>query len=143
MADNLLKQNESDLFNIRDIFKYLLIFIMVTSGMSIIMSRLFSQQAQAQSFVGLEDIRTLYCTPYTQYINLLNTPPYTPWIAASFHNDGPDSAFISINNPDDFGEYKVGEDKQISMSGGERRIEFIYYKTEPTKTATVRVVGKY
>jgi hypothetical protein len=134
--------SDEKILDTRDIILAIIVAFIATIMMSMI-NNVFRSTAQSQSYVGLEDIRVLNCTPYTQYINLLNAPPYTPWVSATFHNDGPDSAFISINNPDEFGEYKPGEDKQISMLSGQRRIEFIYYKCEPAKTATVRVVGKY
>lgn len=103
---------------------------------------------QAQQLQGLIDSRVLNAVPILQWINLISDPPYTPWITASFHNDGllvggvvvPNSVFIGINNPDELHELMSGETYNIDLSGS-RGIELIYYRSP--NGATVRVVGKY
>ncbi len=101
-----------------------------------------AQTPQAQSFIGLTDSKTLRATHLFQWINLINDPPYHPWVTAAFHNDGPQVALIGINNPDELAELAVGEDLAVDMTAGDRRIEFIYYKTA-SGIAAVRVIGKY
>ncbi|MBA7558623.1 hypothetical protein ES708_00227 [subsurface metagenome] len=100
-------------------------------------------QTYAQAYQGLTNTLVLNATPTTQWVNLINDPPYSPLITASFYNDGPNSVFIAINNPDEFLELNEGDSRVVSMSGGERRIEFIFYKCNPGERASVRVDGKY
>lgn len=104
--------------------------------------------ARAQALQGHVDSRVLQATPTLQWLNLLSGPPYTPWITASFFNDGllvggvvvPNSAFVGINNPDELHELMYGEQLSVDMSGS-RGIELIYYRSDVG--ATIRVVGKY
>lgn len=102
-----------------------------------------AQMLQAQAYVGLTDNRTLNATPTDKWLNFISDPPYTPWISASFFNDGPHSAFIGINNPDELTEVAVGEGIEVDMTGASRRIEFIFYKCNIGEKASVRVIGKY
>lgn len=103
-----------------------------------------SKALQAQAYTGLVDEKILYATSVVKYINLLNTPPYTPWISATIYNDSPDTAaYISVNSPDNWITIHPMSWQPVDMSGGTRRIEFIYYKTDPPGSATIRAVGKY
>ena len=110
-----------------------------------------AQQLQAQAYTGLTDSRVLNATPQLQWLNLLSSPPYRPWITASFRNDGWTgggvhydwSVFIGINNPDELHELASGEDYQVNMAGSDRRIEFIFYKANLGQRASVRAIGKY
>lgn len=102
-----------------------------------------AQSYAAQVYSGLTDSRVLEADEKLKWINLADFPPFTPWIAASFFNDGPDSAYIAINNPDEMLELKKGENQYVNLSFAERRIEVIFYKTAPGKKAGVRVEGKY
>lgn len=97
----------------------------------------------AQAYVGLTDDRVLNATPTMQWLNLISDPPYNPWITAYFFNDGPHSVFIGINNPDELTQLASGEDKTIDMTGADRRIEFVFYKSNIGERASVRVIGKY
>ena len=129
-----------------------LIFMMVivASLMTTVVSPL-AQQLQAQSYQGLTDSRVLNATPTLQWINLISDPPYSPWITASFHNDGWTeqgvhydwSVFIGINNPDELQELASGEDYSVNMAGGQRRIEIVFWKCNQGEKASVRVIGKY
>ncbi len=110
-----------------------------------------TQALQAQSYEGLTYSKVLHANSVLQWENLVSGPPYAPLVTVSFHNDGwldsgvhyDWSVFIGINNPDELHELASGEDYEVDMSGGGRRIEFIYYKTEPGQRASVRVAGKY
>ncbi len=93
---------------------------------------------QSQLYEGENDPRTLNATPTKQ--SLLLSPP---WISVYFFNDGPDLVFININTSTQPLEILIGESLTIDMSGAERRIETIDYYCNPTKTAVVRVIGKY
>ena len=101
------------------------------------------QYLQAQIYTGLTDERILKATPTMQWINLISDPPYSPWISASFFNDGPNSVFIAINNPGELVEIASSESLEVDMSGGQRRIEFVFYKSKIGEKASVRVIGKY
>lgn len=111
-----------------------------------------AQMLRAQSYRGMSAEEVLSATPELKWLNLLEQTPYTPWITASFYNDGfklPDgtveknSVFIGINTPDELSEIAYGETLNVNMSFAERRIEIIFYKCSITKRASVRVVGKY
>ena len=102
-----------------------------------------AQGIQAQTYVGLTDTKVLSATSQLQWLNLVSDPPYTPWVTASFFNDGPSSVFIAINNPDELLELKVGDQRDVNTVGATRRIEFVFYKAYPGLTAKVRVDGKY
>lgn len=101
------------------------------------------QHYAAQAYTGLTDDRVLNATPTIQWINLISDPPYHPWISAYFFNDGPQSVFIGINNPDELTQLASGESKTVDMTGADRRIEFVFYKSNPGEKASVRVIGKY
>jgi len=122
--------------------------LMVMFGVMLLAAVLpVTQQAQAQiyaqAYQGLTGSRTLNATPTMQWVNLLSDPPYTPWISASFFNDGPNSVFIAINNPAELAEIASSESLVVNMAGGQRRIEIIFYKSKIGEKATVRVIGKY
>lgn len=102
-----------------------------------------TQALQAQSYTGLTDSRVLTANRFLQWVNLVSSPPYSPWITASFYNDGPHSAFIAINNPDEPTEIALGGSIEVNMTGGDRRIEFVFYRCNAGETASVRAVGKY
>ncbi len=102
-----------------------------------------TQYLEAQAYVGLTDERILNATPTMQWLNLISDPPYHPWITAYFFNDGPHSVFIGINNPDELTQLANGEDKTVDMTGADRRIELVFFKTNRGEKASVRVVGKY
>jgi len=129
----------------------LIVMVMVVASLMTNVVTPVAQQLQAQAYQGLTDSRVLIAKPQLQYVNLLSSPPYKPWITASFHNDGWTeggvhydwSVFIGINNPDELHELASGEDYMVNMTGSDRRIEFIFYKTNPGQKASVRAVGKY
>ncbi len=102
-----------------------------------------TQYLAAQAYVGLTDDRVLNATPTMQWLNLISDPPYNPWITAYFFNDGPHSVFIGINNPNELTQLANGEDKTVDMTGADRRIELVFFKSNIGEKASVRVVGKY
>lgn len=102
-------------------------------------------------FKGIVDPRTLSVTERVGVITLIHDFPFTPWITASFFNDGDISkvppgevtVYIAINYT--FAWIPLNKNDKIDMdfSKSDNRIQFIHYKCEPAKTASVRVVGKY
>jgi len=145
MAKELAKQDDFDIgIEVSDLMMVVMMVMMMSlvATMTTVVAPV-AQQLQAASYVGLTNTLVLNATSVAQWVNLVNDPPYTPLITATFHNDGPDSVFIAINNPDEFLELNKDDSRIVSMSGGERRIEFIFYKCNPGKHASVRVDGKY
>lgn len=137
------KRDELDMgIDMSDIM-VMMMMIMMMALLPSLVGTTASTTLQAQAYVGLTDSRTLHATQVLQWINLISDPPYTAWITASFHNDGPDSAFVAVNNPDEFTEIANGEDITVSMAGADRRIEFVFYKSNLGERASVRVLGKY
>ncbi|GAI95575.1 unnamed protein product, partial [marine sediment metagenome] len=110
-----------------------------------------AQSYAAQVYTGLTDSRVLEANGQLQWLSLVSTPPFTPWIAASFFNDGDVttdppgavSVYIAINNPDALVELKKGESQYADFSFAQRRIEIIFFRTDPGKSARIRVEGKY
>lgn len=102
-----------------------------------------AQYYQSLKYTGLTDERRLQATPALQWLNLVSGPPHVGWISASFNNDGPNSVFIGINNPDELHELAFNEGYDADFAGAERRIEYVFYKCWPGEKALVRVIGKY
>lgn len=145
MAKDLVKQDEFDFgFEFSDMMMIMMMVMMVSvvSGMTATAAQT-TQALQAQSYTGLTDSRVLAVRPNLQWLNLVSDPPYTPWITATLHNDGPHSVFIAINNPSEFVELSMGDEYPVDMSGADRRIEFVFYRCNLGETASVRAVGKY
>lgn len=142
MAKELVKQDDMDLgIDMSDLMMIMMMLMIVSLLTTVVPAA--TQQLSAQAYTGLPDERTLEANRFLQWINLVSDPPYTPWISASFHNDGPQSVYIAINNPGEMLEIANGEDHSVSMAGAARRIEFIFYKSNIGDTASVRVIGKY
>lgn len=138
---------KKELDPVADAMMKAMFIIVMIAALAPTLQRMFSvssaQALQAQSYVGLTDSRTLRATASLQWLNLVSDPPYHPWITASFHNDGPHSVFIAINSPGEPTEIASGGGIEVDMSGGDRRIEFVFYRCNAGETASVVVVGKY
>lgn len=145
MAKEVALYDEDDIgIEMSDVMMMLMVVMMMSVLPSIAASTARATQTlQAQAYVGLTDSRVLEANPSFQWINLISDPPYIPWISASFFNDGPHPVFIAINNPDDWLELNASDQRTVSMLGGDRRIEFIFYKCNLGEKATVRVDSKY
>lgn len=101
-----------------------------------------NRHMEKAEFKGRLDPRTIPVTEITGAITLIAVWPFSPWITASFHNDGPDTAYILIN----YGDYiPLKKDDGINMdfARGDERIYLIRYRCDRGETASVRVVGKY
>ncbi|MBA7701649.1 hypothetical protein ES703_110392 [subsurface metagenome] len=142
MTTDLTKQDSMDLgIDISDLMMIMMMLMMVSLLTTVIPTA--TQALQVQAYTGLTDERVLEANRFLQWINLVTGPPYIPWVSASFHNDGPQSVFIAVNNPDEMLEVANGESHQVDMTGATRRIEFLFYKCNVGETASVRVIGKY
>lgn len=93
---------------------------------------------------GKIDDRTLNATDHLQWLDLINTYPNTPWATAYFFNDGPNPVYIAVNEMSDrVIPLNRRETDRLDFTKADRRIEIIYYWTNPGNTATVRAKGKY
>lgn len=125
---------------------FMIVMLMVVMGVLPSITATTTQAQQyysAQAYTGLTDDRVLNATPTMQWLNLISNPPYHPWITAHFFNDGPHSVFIAINNPGELYQLAMGEQKIVNMTGADRRIEFVFYKSNKGERASVRAIGKY
>lgn len=100
---------------------------------------------EREQFQGETQELTLSCTDQVSWvgIDIGDERLELPWITASFVNDGPNTAFISINRKSYPFTIKAGEVHPIDFSRAEQRIETIYYWCTAGQTASVRAVGKY
>ena len=130
---------------LKAIFFTAALFVAAPTLQRVLAATPWAQSLAAQSFVGATDYRELDATDHLQWLTLT-----TPWITASFFNDGdptnplkPISAYVAINSPDAFTELKQGESSYANFSFAQQRIQVIFYKTTPGNRARVRVEGKY
>lgn len=98
---------------------------------------------EREHFEGKADPRMLSVSDKIEYDNLIKDTPWTPWVTAYFYNDGPNTAYISINNTWDWQELRISEDLLFDFLKADKRIELIYYKCDPGETASIRAIGKY
>jgi len=98
---------------------------------------------EKEEFQGRVDSRTLGATDKQVCLDLREEWYYSPWAAAFFINDGPDTAYLAINDPFAWLELKADETRSIDRTKADRRIERLYYKCDPGETASVRVEGVY
>lgn len=98
-------------------------------------------------FQGKLDSRMLSATTDRQYLDLVSSWPYTPWIAAFLTNDGPDPVNVVLN---DWPPHKDSlpmtlqrkETRALTLGHAGQRIERLYYYTD-AGTASVRVDAQY
>lgn len=102
------------------------------------------ESQEREDFQGLIDEKTLSCTSAVAITRLLQEHPYTAYHKASFYNQGPDTAFISINNAKDWKEVGKSDTWEVDLSKADRRIEAIFYKCAAAgQTAAVIATGKW
>ena len=104
---------------------------------------IIAQYIQSQSYIGVSDPRVVEVTDELTFIDLINEHPYTPWVSALFVNDGPDSAWIAINQPTATYELKAGETASVYRIGAQERILSIFFICSSSEEALIRVVGEY
>lgn len=98
---------------------------------------------EKEEFKGKVDTITLSATDEQACLNLLGRWHYTALISAYFVNDGPDTAYIAINEPYAWLKIKINETRTVNHSKADKRIERIYHKCDPGETASVRIEGEY
>lgn len=119
-----------------------LLKLIMLDDMRVIASKI-QLQLEKETFEGELDSRTLASTDSRAVVDLIMNRPYTPWITASFFNDGPDTVYLCINRLVSPIELGNGESTSIDLAKGGRRIELIHYWCATGETASVRAVGKY
>lgn len=105
--------------------------------------RKITEHLKKGEFEGHVDPRTLSVTDQVQSLALLLEWPFRPWITASAHNYGPDTAYLSINCDYGWLPLKNGEDHKFHFQFSEERIYLVYYRCDPGKTASVQINGKF
>ncbi len=98
---------------------------------------------ERERFQGYAVELTLDCKPQRQAVQLLTRRPYTAWATAVFYNEGPDEAYIAVNQQDTYFTIKKNEVHPMDFTRAYRRIDTIYYWCNPGRTASVRALGKY
>lgn len=98
---------------------------------------------EKEEFQGRLDPRTLDATDKQVCLDLRKEWYYSPWVAAFFINDGPNTAYIAINDPFGWLELKADETRSIDRTKADQRIGRLYYKCAPGETASIRVEGVY
>ena len=97
-----------------------------------------------EQFEGKVDEKTLICTGTPQVLKLLKEHPYTSWAKVSFHNDGPNTAMVSINNAYDWNSINPDGDLELDFLKADKRIEVIHYKCNVSpSSASVTAAGKW
>lgn len=98
---------------------------------------------EKEEFEGKVDTITLSVTSKQSCLNLLDRWHYSALITGYFVNDGPDTAYIAINEPYAWLKIKKNETRTVDHTKADRRIERIYYKCDAGETASVRIEGEY
>ncbi|MBA7586337.1 hypothetical protein ES708_28335 [subsurface metagenome] len=119
-----------------------LLQIIVLDDIQVALTKVNKHLEKAE-FEGEVDPRTLSITDEIQGLALIHDWPFTPWITASFYNDGLDTAYIAINYIFDWVPLKKGENLTIDFSKSDKRIQFIHCRCDAGEKASVRVIGKY
>jgi hypothetical protein len=66
-----------------------------------------------------------------------------PWVSVVFFNDGPNTAYVGINNRVDFFTVRINESHPTDFGDADNRIHTLYFWCDPGNTASVRAKGKY
>lgn len=146
MAETALstKDDDIEIMDIMPMMIMVMLLALIPTMISPITKQLQAQAYQeAQAYEGKIDSRTLRATDELQFINLVDNPPYSPWISAFVINDGPNAVKVGINRPSPFLNILKDETRTIVNTNADRRIEDIYYQCDPGETASVRFEGQY
>lgn len=106
-------------------------------------SSLTSQYIASQMYQGVTDPRVHDVTDEGYILDLVGAGHFTAWVSAEFINDGPDSVWVAINNPDEKFEIKSGEGGSVSRIGALERIRIVYLSCDTGGEAAVRIIGEY
>jgi hypothetical protein len=98
---------------------------------------------ERQQFKGNVREVTLACTAQRQELLPTNYPFLPEAITVVFFNDGPDTAYISINDANLLFTVRVSESHPIDFSKADQRIDSLYYWCDSGNSASVRLVLKY
>ena len=144
-TDELISQKDTD-----EIVKIATDVGMMIIFLSFVMAKITPTLVQAsnyftsQSYQGglIESLVSVDEYPY--FLDILNTPPYVPWISADFMNAGPSRIYVAVNTPDNWKIVEVGEAYTFDVLGATQRIDKLYYKTDAgSNSSSARVTGRY
>lgn len=96
-----------------------------------------------QEFAGEVVSIILPVTEQTQSYELIAKWPFHPLITASFHNYGPNTAYLFLNREGSWIPLHDGDNFKADFAFADKRLEGIQYKCDPGNTASVTVIGKY
>jgi len=102
-----------------------------------------AQYMRSQMYQGVTDPREVEATDEVTTIDLVNGYPYTPWVSANIINDGPDSVWVAVNQPDAAYELKADETASVNRVGAQERISTMFFTCDAGEEASIRVVGEY
>ncbi len=97
----------------------------------------------ALEYRGIVDYREIKVTPTVGWLDLIQDPPYRPWIHAFIINDGPAAVEIGINHPNDRFVMGMGETRTIDRSGADELIYSVFFVCPRGKVADLRITGEY
>ena len=96
---------------------------------------------ERRQFKGIVNEIILPCTDSVSSVDItLHSPP---WVSVVFYNDGPNTAFISINRLDTPFTVLLNESHPTDYSDADQRVFRIYFWCGAGNTASVRAKGKY
>ncbi len=97
---------------------------------------------ERERFQGAVVEKALKCNAQRKVMQVFSQQPYIAWATAVFYNEGPDDAYIAINQATSF-IIRKNEVHPLDFTRADRRIDTIDYWCDAGKTASVRAEGKY
>ncbi len=145
MTSNITKQDDMDLGIDMSDMMMIMMMVMMMSLLSGIRSTAASSNvlAQAITYEGIADPRTIHADQRLMWLDLIREPPYRPWVHAYIINDGPAAVQIGINHPTDGSVLDTGETWTVDRSGAVRKIETLFFICPIGGRATIRITGEY
>lgn len=96
------------------------------------------RQTQGKKFTT-----TLIATDQVQWLDLLESNPYTPLATVRFFNIGPSQAYIAINDNYDFTPVWINAEFPLDYTEADERIHYIAYKCDPGGSARIQLLATY
>lgn len=98
------------------------------------------KQLESERILGSPVQTVLNCDDTPRVLDVKNDY-LRPLAVASFSNDGPDTAYISINSLNNWQDLRNGETYTIDLIKADKRIETIWYRCNQGEVASIRVNG--
>jgi hypothetical protein len=126
---------------VMDVFMIVLMLSIIVKAVPVLNQASAFYTAHSYQGALAESLTSINEYPYS--LDIINTPPYLPWVSADIMNGGPSRIYISVNTADSWKIVEVGEAYTLDMLGATQRIEKIYYKTDASKVSSARITGRY